>query len=188
MGAEERKKHTPNLTDLHHTNLVRTFSLDLSAHSFRPTELIVSLPQGSAAIRGRAARAKQMQQIRDRNMKQEAQDLTMETLKRDNENQILSTNYWMERAKAHSQTIREQEAKILEQQIKIKRLEKRVAQMKGSTKIQEEILALKAKRVEAEKKIQEEVLAHEAERAKADEDLEERERELKMAEEDGEGA
>jgi chromosome segregation ATPase len=167
MGAEEREKHTPNLTDLH-TNLVRTLSLDLSAHLPRPTELIVSLSQGSAAVRGRAARAKQM--------------------KRDNENQILSTNYWMERAKTHSQTIREQQAKILEQQIKIKKLEKRVAQMKGSTKIQEEILTLKAKRVETEKKIQEEVRAHEAELAKADEDLRERERELKMAEEDGEGA
>jgi ABC-type phosphate transport system auxiliary subunit len=80
-------------------------------------------------------------------------------------------------------TIQEQQAKILEQQIEIKKLEKRIAQMKGSTKIQEEILALKAKRIETERTIQEEIRALEAERTKADEELEERERELKMAEE-----
>jgi Skp family chaperone for outer membrane proteins len=100
-------------------------------------------------------------------------------------------------AAQYFQTIQEQGTKMHEQNVKIKQLEKRVAQMKGSTKIQEEIIALKTKRAENEKKMQEKICALEAERTKADRELEtertkadkelgECESELKMAEEDDE--
>jgi hypothetical protein len=123
-------------------------------------------------------------------LEQEIQDqaLVIETLKHDREEQKTTIDGWVKVAEERSQWILEQQNKIQEQQDKITRLERRIAQMKGSSKIQEEILALKAKRLDTEKRIQEEVLAHEAERAQADEELKERERELKMAEQDGEEA
>ncbi|KAG9760789.1 hypothetical protein KCU73_g2714, partial [Aureobasidium melanogenum] len=75
---------------------------------------------------------------------------------------------------------------INEQNAQIKKLEKRIAQMKGSKKIQEEILALKAKRVDAEKKNEEEIAALKAKHAETgietDKELQECERELEMAE------
>lgn len=76
--------------------------------------------------------------------------------------------------------------KINEQHTQIKRLEKRIAQMKGSKQIQEEILALKAKRAYVERKIEEEIAALKAKRAETgietDKELQERERELEMVE------
>ncbi|KAG9694298.1 hypothetical protein KCU95_g9132, partial [Aureobasidium melanogenum] len=76
--------------------------------------------------------------------------------------------------------------KMEEAQKVIKKLEKRIAQMKGSKQIQEEILALKAKRANAERKIEEEIAALKAKRAETgietDKELQERERELEMVE------
>lgn len=75
---------------------------------------------------------------------------------------------------------------ITEKHTQIKKLEKKIAQMKGSKRIQEEILALKAKRADAKKKIEEEMAALKAKYAESDvetdKELRERERELEMAE------
>lgn len=55
--------------------------------------------------------------------------------------------------------------------------------MKGSKRIQEEILALKAKRAEAEKKIEHELLMLNVHRTEVDKELEQCEKELEMSEE-----
>ncbi|KAH0360467.1 hypothetical protein KCU65_g9362, partial [Aureobasidium melanogenum] len=104
---------------------------------------------------------------------------TIATMKKVEEAQKVVINKWM----AFDEQNRK---KINEQTTQIKRLEKRIAQMKGSKQIQEEILALKAKRAHAERKIEEEIAALKAKRAEsgieADKELQERERELEMAE------
>ncbi|KAG9590035.1 hypothetical protein KCU77_g8956, partial [Aureobasidium melanogenum] len=79
---------------------------------------------------------------------------------------------------------------INEQNTQIRKLEKWIAQMKGSKKIQEEILALKAKRADAKKKDEREIVALKAKHAEAgvetDKELKERERELEMVEDGNE--
>lgn len=90
-------------------------------------------------------------------------------------------DYYQEVGRQDLQTICEQQTKSYQQQTNIEKLVRRIARMEGSEKIQEEIIALKAKRIETEKKIQEEIRALEAARAKADEELEDREEELEMA-------
>ncbi|KAG9590772.1 hypothetical protein KCU77_g7705, partial [Aureobasidium melanogenum] len=86
---------------------------------------------------------------------------------------------WKETAEVRSEMLKEKYAEM-------EKLKKRIAQMKGSKKIHEEILALKAKRENFQKKIEKEILALKAEqvcaRIEADKELEERERELEMAE------
>ncbi|KAG9522821.1 hypothetical protein KCU93_g6880, partial [Aureobasidium melanogenum] len=103
----------------------------------------------------------------------------IEALQKENEAQKSTIDQWMKSDEQKLKTINEQNAQI-------KKLEKRIAQMKGSKKIQEEILALKAKRVDAEKKNEEEIAALKAKHAETgietDKELQERERELDMAE------
>jgi chromosome segregation ATPase len=121
-------------------------------------------------------------------LRQRNQELmhTIEALKNEKEslkftiNTMQSTIDWLMRAD-------EQNLKtITEKYTQIKKLEKKIAQMKGSKKIQEEILALKAKRADAKKKIEEEMAALKAKYAESDvetdKELRERERELEMAE------
>lgn len=60
-------------------------------------------------------------------------------------------------AELNSKLIQEEQAKNHEQNVKIKKLEKKIAQMKASTKIHRESLALKLKRILT--KIQEETQA-----------------------------
>ncbi|KAH0345283.1 hypothetical protein KCU81_g4425, partial [Aureobasidium melanogenum] len=104
---------------------------------------------------------------------------TIATMKKVEEAQKVVINKWM--------ALDEQNRKkINEQHTQIKKLAKRIAQMKGSKQIQEEILALKAKRANAERKIEEEIAALKAKRAETgietDKELQERERELEMVE------
>lgn len=112
-------------------------------------------------------------------MEREAQKVTIEALKKENEAQKSTIDQSMKSDEQNLKTINEQNTRI-------KTLEKRIAQMKGSKKIQEEILALKSKRADAEKKIKEEMAALKAKYAEADvetdKELWERERELEMAE------
>jgi superfamily II RNA helicase len=142
------------------------------------------LEQGEERLRKTQVNILEQGQVRT--MEQEIQDqaLVIATLKCESEKQKFSINKWMRVAGHRLHIVEEQQTKIRQQQAKITTLEKRIAQMKGSTKIQEEILMLKAKRVETEKKIQEEVREHKVRRAEADEKLKERERELQMADED----
>lgn len=104
---------------------------------------------------------------------------TISTMKKVEEAQKVVINKWM----AFDEQNRK---KINEQHTQIKKLEKRIAQMKGSKQIQEEILAIKTKRANAERKIEEEIAALKARRAETgietDKELQERERELEMVE------
>ncbi|KAH0163709.1 hypothetical protein KCU67_g5450, partial [Aureobasidium melanogenum] len=119
----------------------------------------------------------------------EPQSALIEAYKKENETcKALIEAYKKENIAQKStidQSIKSEEQKlktINEQKTQIKKLEKRIAQMKGSKKIQEEILALKAKRVDAEKKNEEEIAALKAKHAETgietDKELQEREREL----------
>ena len=160
-------------------NTVRTLSHNCVTLSYRATELMIDSSQTQNVMCGRHARQNLILQNEINGLRLANQDrvTNIQTLERQNEELKVAINQWKIKLEEKSQTIEEQ-------QNKIKKLERRLAQMKGSTKIQEEILALKSKRAEAEKRIEEEIRAHEAELAKADEELEQCERELKMAEED----
>ncbi|KAK6006719.1 hypothetical protein QM012_005727 [Aureobasidium pullulans] len=90
---------------------------------------------------------------------------------------------WKETASIRSEMLKERHAEM-------EKLKKRIAQMKGSKKIQEEIFALKAKRAAAEKNVEEEVVALRAKHAEAHEEsgkeLQEREKELELVEDGNE--
>ncbi|CAD0094814.1 unnamed protein product [Aureobasidium mustum] len=113
------------------------------------------------------------------NQSKQQQLQTIQSLERKNETQKATIEQ-------NVKTINEQHTQIKEQHTQIKKLEKRIAQMKGSEKIQEEILALKAKRADAEKKIEREIATLKAKHTEVgvetDKELQERERELEMVE------